>query len=112
MKRNKIFEKTWGFNLLILDGHESSCSYLRTCEGCLKRRIHTKNGDRIQYYHRYVIAMLSSEKFPFLLDIEEQRRGEDEVTCAMRLMDRILERYPRAFNVVAADGLYLLSENR
>lgn len=107
MKRNKIIEKTWGNNLLILDGHESSCSYLRTCKGCLERTIHTNNGDRIQYYHRYVIAMLSSDKFPFLLDIEEQRKGEDEVTCAMRLTERILKRYPRAFNVVGVDGLYL-----
>ena len=110
MKRNKIFEKTWGHNLLILDGHESSCSYLRKFKGCLERTMHTNNGDRVQYYHRYVIAMLSSEKFPFLLDIEQQKKGEDEVTCAMRLMERILKKYPRAFNVVAGDGLYLQSK--
>lgn len=106
MKRNKIFEMR-GFNLLILDGHESNCSYLRTCPGCLERKIRTNTGDRIQYYHRYVIAMLSSDKFPFLIDVEEQRKGEDEVTCAMRFMKRILKRYPRAFNVVAVDGLYM-----
>lgn len=107
LKRNKALRKTHGFTVLVIDGHESSASYLRCCSGCLERVIHTKDGDRIQYYHRNVIAMLSMERFPFLLDVEEQRKGEDEVSAATRLIARILRYYPRAFNVVITDGLYL-----
>lgn len=107
LKRNKALSKTHGFAVLIIDGHESIASYLRCCPGCLERVIHTKEGDRIQYYHRNVIAMLSTERFPILLDVEEQRKGEDEVAAATRLIERILTNYPRAFNLVVTDGLYL-----
>jgi hypothetical protein len=41
-----------------------------------------------------------------LLDCEEQRPGEDEVAVATRLIKRVLKKYPRAFEVVIADGLY------
>lgn len=107
LKRNKAVKRAHGFNVLIIDGHESSSSYLRCCRGCLERKIHTQEGDRIQYYHRNVIAMLSGQDFPVLLDVEEQRKGEDEVTAAFRLMERVLKNYPRAFDVVVVDGLYL-----
>jgi hypothetical protein len=107
LKRNKAIKKTYGFYVLIIDGHESSSSYLRCCSGCLRRRVHTREGKRIQYYHRNVIAMLSGEDFPIILDEEEQRRGEDEVGAAIRLLKRVLTTYPRAFEVVVTDGLYL-----
>ncbi|MFQ5836017.1 MAG: transposase [bacterium] len=107
LKRNKALKKTYGFYVLIIDGHESSSSYLRCCSGCLRRRVHTREGKRIQYYHRNVIAMLSGEDFPILLDEEEQRKGEDEVAAATRLLKRILKNYLRAFEVVVTDGLYL-----
>lgn len=107
LKRNKAIKKTYGFHVLIIDGHESSSSYLRCCSGCLRRRVHTREGERIQYYHRNVIAMLSGEDFPIILDEEEQRKGEDEVAAAIRLLKRILTTYPRAFEVVVTDGLYL-----
>jgi hypothetical protein len=107
LKRNKAVKKTHGLNVLILDGHESSSSYLRCCRGCLKRRVHTEEGDRTQYYHRNVVAMLSGEKFPVLLDVEEQKRSEDEVATGSRLTGRVLKNYPRAFDVVVVDGLYL-----
>lgn len=51
--------------------------------------------------------MLSGERFPYLLDLEPQKKGEDEVSCAMRLLSRVLKAYPRAFDMVVADGLYL-----
>jgi hypothetical protein len=41
-----------------------------------------------------------------LLDVEMQKQGEDEIAAATRLLIRILERYPRAFEVVCGDGLY------
>lgn len=92
---------------MILDGHEHTSSYLRCCSKCLRRIVHTREEDRIQYYHRNVVAMLSGQDFPLLLDVEEQRKGENEVRCVMRLCKRIFKDYPRAFSVVVADGLYL-----
>jgi len=107
LKRNKAIRKTHGFPVLILDGHEHTSSYLRCCPACLRRRVHTREEERLQYYHRNVVAMLSGQEFPVLLDVEEQRGGEDEVSCALRLGERVLRLYPRAFSVVVADGLYL-----
>lgn len=71
-----------------------TCAVVLTC---LKRKVHTREEDRIQYYHRHVLAMLSGPDFPLLLDVEEQRKREDEVSCAIRLCERILKDYPRAF---------------
>ena len=104
LKRNKALEPLHGHNILILDGHESSASFRRRCPGCLERRL---SDGKIQYYHRLVLAILPGRLFPVLLDLEPQRRGEDEVGCALRLMARVLERYPRAFDLVVGDGLYL-----
>ena len=39
-----------------------------------------------------------------------ERPGEDEVACAMRLLERVLRDYPRAFEVVVADELYLRAD--
>ena len=80
LKRNKAIRKRYGLQALIIDGHEHTSSYLRSCSGCLRRRVHTRDEDHIQSYHRNVIAMLSGNNFPVLLDVEEQRRGEDEDT--------------------------------
>lgn len=51
--------------------------------------------------------MLAGREFPVLLDAEEQRPGEGEVAAALRLCRRLLRDYPRAFDLVLADGLYL-----
>ena len=110
LKRNKAIKRTFGFHPLIIDGHEHTSSYLRCCSGCLRRRIHTREEDRIQYYHRNVVAMLSGRAFSLLLDVEEQREGEDEVCAAFRLIRRVLKHYPRAFDVVVVDGLYLRAD--
>ncbi len=91
---------------LIVDGHESSASYLRCCKQCLQRVIHTRHGDRIQYYHRNVTAVLLCKDFLVLLDVEMQRPNEDKVAAAMRLIERVMVNYPRAFNLILADGLY------
>jgi hypothetical protein len=60
-----------------------------------------------EYYHRHVTLMLlpGNQSLRFLLDVEPQRPGEDEVACALRLLTRLLQRYPRAFDVVLADAL-------
>lgn len=110
-KRNKSLPAFFGgWTGLILDGHESSSSFLRCCPDCLSRTVHTAKGERVQYYHRLVAATLlcGSERMP--LDGEMQRPGEDEVACAIRLLERVLRQYPRAFDVVVADGLYLRAD--
>ena len=40
------------------------------------------------------------------LDHEPQLAGEDEVATAKRLLARVIDRYPRAFDLVLADALY------
>lgn len=108
LKRNKALRPALSDNLsaLVIDGHESSASYLRYCDKCLKREVKTSRGSTIQYYHRHVMAVLLCKNFPLLLDLELQRPGEDEVAAATRLLKRIFLDYPRAFDVVIADGLY------
>jgi hypothetical protein len=41
-----------------------------------------------------------------LLDLEPQRPGEGEVATALRLLERVLAAYPRAFDVLLTDALY------
>jgi hypothetical protein len=106
MKRNKALPAIGGIHAAILDGHESSSSFLRHCKGCMKRTLHTAKGDRIQNYHRGVTIMITGNRFRYLLDFEPQRQGEDEVAAALRLLDRVLAAYPRAFQLVIADALY------
>jgi hypothetical protein len=109
LKRNKALKSGFhdNFSFLVIDGHESSSSYLRSCDDCLEREITTAHGTKTQYYHRYAMAMLISAKGICIpMDIEMQKPGEDEVACALRLLTRLCQMYPRAFDVVMADGLY------
>lgn len=115
LKRNKALPDNRGISLAIVDGHESHASYLRHCSGCLERTIHFGNRDRIEYYHRQVTLLLVTgapagrEPLRLPLDHEPQLPGEGEVVTATRLLKRVLARYPRAFDLVLADGLYLQS---
>lgn len=83
--------------------------------GCLQRTLHTEHGDRVQHYHRQVTLMLLPAAPPgrpalrLLLDQEPQRAGDDEVQTALRLLARVLTRYPRAFDLVLADALYAVA---
>ncbi len=108
LKRNKVLHPAFHDNLfaVIIDGHESSASYLRCCPDCLQRQMKTASGSVIQYYHRQVTAVLLCKDTVLLLDLEMQRPGEDEVAVAIRLLERLFCDYPRAFDVVIADGLY------
>lgn len=108
LKRNKALKPLFpkGGFALVLDGHESSASYKQCCCGCLARKVETGKGYEIQFYHRHVMALLLCEDFTLLLDLEPQRPGEDEVTAATRLLARLFHDYPRAFDMVVADGLY------
>lgn len=112
LKRNKTLPDQGGLGVAVLDGHESHASYRRHCSGCLERTIGNGQTKRTQYYHRQVTLMLLPAARPgcdpirFLLDHEPQRAGEDEVTTALRLLQRVLRSYPRAFDLLLADALY------
>jgi hypothetical protein len=112
LKRNKALPDRGGLAVAVLDGHETSASYLRCCHGCLERTIHTPHGDRVQFYHRNVTLLLLGADRPkrpavrLLLDLEPLRPGEDEVSAARRLLERVMAAYPRAFDVVLGDALY------
>lgn len=111
LKRMKALEPpAHGLVLAILDGHESHATFRRHCPGCLQRIIHTNRGDRIQYYHRHVTLQLVGRDLCILLDAEPQQAGEDEVATALRLLERVVVDYPRAFDVIGADALY--NDNR
>lgn len=107
LKRNKALPAPWhGLMALVLDGHESHATENRHCSGCLERTLTTLRGEYTQYYHRHVTAMLLGGDFPILLDAEPQRPGEDEIATALRLLERLLTNFPRAFDVVLGDALY------
>ena len=114
LKRNKALPDNHGIAIAVLDGHESHASYLRHCPGCLERTIHGKDGeaDRTQFYHRQVTVMLlpgarpGCEPVRLLLDHEPQLAEEGEVATALRLLERVIRSYPRAFDLVLADALY------
>jgi hypothetical protein len=107
LKRGKaLTPPPHGLLVLAVDGHETHATYKRHCPACLERTIHTADGDRVQYYHRVVSAWLGAADLPLLLDAEPIRPGEDEVAAALRLLDRLIRDYPRAFDVVQGDALY------
>jgi hypothetical protein len=95
-----------GLMAAILDGHESHATFRRCCPACLERTIHARDGDRIQYYHRHVALQLVGRDSSVILDVEPQKPGEDEVATGVRLLERALPAYPRAFEVIVADALY------
>ena len=109
LKRNKALPDLHGLAVAVLDGHETSASYRRCCSGCLKRNM--ANG-QTQFYHRNVTLMLlcgSRSDRPalrLLLDLEPLQPGEAELAPALRLLERVLAAYPRAFDVVLADAYY------
>ena len=104
--RNKVLKPLKGHRLGIVDGHEINSSYERCCKECLQRRITVNGQERIQYYHRAVVFLLSGPSFRLLLDFELLKPGDDEGTAAMRLIERVIENYPRSFDILLGDGLY------
>jgi hypothetical protein len=110
LKRNKALKPPQhGLMALAIDGHETHATFRRCCAHCLERKVGVGEEKRIQYYHRNVSAQLIACGFHFMLDAETQLPGEGEVAAAMRLLSRVIENYPRAFDVVVADALYASS---
>lgn len=107
LKRGKALQAPpHGLMAAVLDAHESHATYRRCCQGCLKRTVETRHGPRVQHYHRHVTLQLVGRDLELLLDAEPIGPGEGELTAAVRLLDRVLQQYPRAFDVLLGDGLY------
>jgi hypothetical protein len=107
LKRGKALNApAHGLIAAVVDGHELHASYKRHCPGCLERKIQTANGERIQYYHRLAAVSLVLRDLQLMLDAEAILPGEDEVAAALRLLERVVKQYPRAFDLVQGDALY------
>jgi hypothetical protein len=125
-ERNKAFrEGSYGtLRCVALDGWEPFCSYNRHCSHCLTRDVSVKNpitgevDKRTQYYHRYVVAMLTGPVLDVVLDLEpvlnadarldlgEDAHHEGELTAAHRLIDRLHETYGTFIDALVFDALY------
>jgi len=107
-KRSKMIEAFNGRYVGIVDAHENCSSDLHRCKDCSVRNVSKIEGMvKLNYYHRYTTFILAGSKFCFMLDIEPVYPGEGELTSALRLLNRVCLNYPKAFEVVTGDGLYL-----
>lgn len=93
--------------VVAVDGHELWASTARCCDDCLVRQVKVGRKNVRQYYHRVVVAQWVGVTPPALLDLELVGKGEGEVIAARRLLARIVARFPRLFDVVCGDALYL-----
>jgi len=109
--RNKALYlgKVRGMTAVSLDGHELFASYSRCCPACSSRRIKTRDGEKIQYYHSAVMCQVVGNEPDPILDIEPVGPGEGELEAAMRLLKRLLKNYSRYFQILTMDGLYASS---
>ena len=107
-KRSKMIEPFNGRYVGIVDGHEICSSDIHRCKDCSVRNVSKMEGEvKLNYYHKYSAFILAGPKFCFLLDIEPIYPLEGELTSTLRLLERVCINYPKAFDVVAGDGLYL-----
>ena len=107
-KRSKMISPYCGKWIGIIDGHEICSSDIHRCSLCSIRNVSKIEGlVKLNYYHRYTAFILAGQKFAFLLDIEPIYPGEGELTSSNRLLERVCKTYPKAFEAVTGDGLYL-----
>jgi len=107
-KRSKMIESYCGKYIGIIDGHEICSSGIHWCDGCSIRNVSKIKGEiKLNYYHRYTAFVLAGPRFALMLDIEPIYPDEGEISSACRLLERACRAYPRAFEVVVGDGLYL-----
>jgi len=107
-KRSKMIEPYCGKYIGIIDGHEICSSDIHWCDGCGVRNVSKTQGEvKLNYYHRYVAFILAGPRFAFMLDIEPIYPNEGEISSAYRLLERVCANYPKAFEVVVGDGVYL-----
>jgi len=107
-KRSKMIEAYCGRWIGIVDGHEICSSNIYKCSLCSIRNVSKIEGQvKLNYFHRYTAFILAGPKFAFMIDIEPIYPGEGELTSSGRLLSRVCKNYPKAFEVVVGDGLYL-----
>lgn len=110
-RKKKMIGSYYGRAIGIVDGHEVTSSYLHKCSHCRVRNVSKIEGKEVlQYYHSFVAFILAGEKFATMLDIEPILPGQGELTSAYRLLSRVCINYPKAFEAVAGDALYLAGE--
>lgn len=107
LKRNKVLKTDGPFRFAAVDGHELFTSRSRCCPEC-RTRVLTVNGKEVtEYYHKVVVCHLIGFKISLPLDVEPVLPGEGEVIAAKRLLERVFRKYPRFFDVVVGDALYM-----
>jgi len=107
-RKSKMLSAYYGMWIGIVDGHEVTVSDFCKCSHCRKRKLKDKDGKvKYQYYHSFTAFILAGPDFSSTLDIEPILPGEGEITSAYRLLERVCKNYPKAFEVVIGDGLYL-----
>lgn len=79
----------------------------RCCPHCQTRTLTIDGKEVIEYYHRGVVCHLQGNELAVPLDMELLAPGEGEETAAKRLLERVFALYPRFFDVVVGDALYL-----
>jgi Transposase DDE domain len=107
LKRNKALADGDDLKIVAVDGHEFFASRKRCCPQCQQRTLHVQGEPVIEYYHQGVVCHLIEHQLAVPLDVELVRPGEGEETAAKRLLARVFENYPRFFDVVCGDALYL-----
>jgi len=105
--RNKVLQNDWPLRFAAVDGHEFFRSRHRCCPLCSQRKVRQKDQDVIDYYHPAVVCHLIGFEIAAPIDMELQLPGEGEVPAAMRMLQRVFRNFPRFFDVVVADALYL-----
>ena len=117
LKRNGVLHSDWARGRVVaaVDGIKICSSFFRCCDACMEREVEHKVDDEMrkdtQYYHRIVAVVLVSTDFPVPLGLRFQRDGEDEVACALALLQELDRQLRRRFlDVLVADALYLRSD--
>ena len=107
-KRSKMFSGYSGNLIGIIDGHEICSSSIHKCNCCSVRNISKIEGQvKLNYFHKYAAFILAGNDFAFMLDIEPVYPEKGELSSSYRLLRRVCKNYPKAFEVVAGDALYL-----
>jgi len=106
-RKSKMLTPCFGMWIGIIDGHEITVSEYCKCSLCKKRKRKVKNGIKYEYYHQFSAFILASGDFCITLDIEPVAPGESEVRSSYRLLSRVCVNYPKAFEVLIGDALYL-----
>lgn len=114
LKRNGVVRSDWSRGLVIaaVDGIEICSSFARCCDACMERDVqHKVKGEMrtdLQYYHRIVAVTIVSTPFPIPLGVRFQKDGEGEVSCALALLQDLIEQLGRRFlDVLVGDALFL-----